>query len=289
MSDSELVLVTGVTPHQQVNQLCRRLETQGRLHRIKDSGGRIINVLTDGSGPVTQFTQPTTSPRPDPAPRPVLFAPQKAAGGEAFVLPCSARKRLGGRRECPGASVLDLLPGSAAEQLRQSRRSVSSIAHLDESLLLPAWQRYEGTLYQSAGRSIDEAIAAKRTVVIISGGYGLVLAQEPIGHYDLRFSSTNWPAGLLAECLAEVVSAVEATSVVAFCARTTSYAQLVREVPWKNKGVDARLVTADMAGRGGAQVLVPRAAGQAFRAAVSDELTSPWFSSDGVSVLIERL
>ena len=50
LSDSELVRITGVRPHQQVNQLCRRLEASGVLRRVRNAGGAIINVLIAGAG-----------------------------------------------------------------------------------------------------------------------------------------------------------------------------------------------------------------------------------------------
>jgi hypothetical protein len=182
-----------------------------------------------------------------------------------------------------------LLPSSLADRLILARRMMSVAAAVDESLLLPAWQRYEGTFYQTVGDGVRLAIAEGMTVLIISGGYGLVLGQEPIGFYERPLSLTDWPRGLLAECLEAVTAAVDASRLLAFCARTTAYAQLVREVPWEATGVDVRVVTPELFGRGGAQLLVPRALGEALRAALADELTSPWRSGDDIEVTLERL
>lgn len=66
-----------------------------------------------------------------------------------FVLPCSARKRRGGSRGLRGDTILDLLPSSLADRLTRARQKLRLAAALDESLLLPAWQRYEGAFYRA--------------------------------------------------------------------------------------------------------------------------------------------
>ncbi len=103
-------------------------------------------------------------------------------------------------------------------------------------------------------------------IVIISGGYGLVLGDECIGWYNRRFSLRDWPPQLLEECLMEVAQACRVQEVVALCAQTTDYAELIRRAPWSQRGIDAWLASPNMAGRGGAQALVPQACGQALGA-----------------------
>ena len=234
---------------------------------------------------------PEQADHQQPEPQVVASSPPipVAVGGAVLVLPCSASKRRGDRRDLRGGTVLDLLPSGLADRLAQARLRLRLAAAIDDSLLLPAWQRYDGTLYRAAGDSVGPAIAGEMNVLIISSGYGLVLGQEPIGFYERRLSLADWPGGLLAECLEAVMASVNASRLLAFCARTTVYAQLVREVPWSAKGVDARVVTPELFGRGGAQVLVPRAFGEALRASLVGKLTSPWRSGDGVAVMVERL
>ena len=293
LSDSELVRSTGIRPHQQVNQLCRRLEANGAVRRVRNAGGTIINVLIAGADPLNSAAPPPSARRGDHQahePPGLASSPTPVpAGGALFVLPCSARKRRGGSRGLGGDTVFDLLPSSLADRLARARDNLRLAAAVDESLLLPAWQRYEGAFYQAAGACVGLAIADGVTVLVISGGYGLVIGQEPIGIYERRFTLADWPRGLLAECLEAVTACVDASRLLAFCARTTAYAQLVRELLWEATGVDARLVSPDLFGRGGAQVLVPRASGEALRAALADELTSPWRSSDDIEVMVERL
>jgi hypothetical protein len=293
LSDSQLVRITGIRPHQQVNQLCRRLEAKGVLRRSKATSGSIINVLTAGSDTVHLPITPGSGrgDRDDhvQAQFEDVSARDLSAERAVLVLPCSARKRAGGSRHVRGDSILDLLPDRLSDRLARAREVMRPKAAVDESLLRPAWQRYEGTMYRAAGPAVDQAIADGVTVIIISGGYGLLLAAEPIGLYDRRFSPTDWPRGLLAECLTAAATAVGAIRVLAFCARTTGYAQLVGSIAWAETGVEAYLIAPDLAGLGGAQVLVPRASGEALVATLADGLMSPWSSSDGVAVRVERL
>src|SRR5205814_2405197 len=121
-----------------------------------------------------------------------------------------------------------------------------------------------------------------------SGGYGLVLADESIGWYNLEFSLGDWPPQLLQECLAAATEARGVKKVVAICARTTDYAELIRRTRWSKHGIDAWLVTPDLAARRGAHVLVPRACGQAVGAFLDNELEDDrWVSTDGVPVRAE--
>ena len=56
LSDSQLVEITGIRPHQQINQLCRKLEAKSVLRRVHSVGGKITIVLTSDEGPIPQPT-----------------------------------------------------------------------------------------------------------------------------------------------------------------------------------------------------------------------------------------
>jgi hypothetical protein len=58
LSDSDLVRITGIRPHQQVNQLCWRLEAHGELRRVKNANGNYHQCL----GGWRQFSQPSVGP-----------------------------------------------------------------------------------------------------------------------------------------------------------------------------------------------------------------------------------
>jgi len=294
LSDSQLVTITGIRPHQQINQLCHKLEQKGVLRRVPSVGGTITNVLT-GVGPEAE--RPVAEPRlparvpqrvePRPETRPTS-APLVTESG-LFIIPCSGDKRDGGRSGSDGPKVFDLMDNELAERLRRARTSLKTVAAMDESLLMPAWQRYQGTLYESAGSSLGQAISHGANLVILSGGYGVLLGTEPIGTYNRQFKRSDWPPGLLRRCVEAIVTSLGVARVLAFCSRTTDYATVVREVGWRRLGVEASLITPDLGGRGGGQVFVPRASGEAIRDAFANTLTSQWRSSDGLGNAIERL
>lgn len=296
LTDTQLREMTGVEPHQQVNQICRRLEAEGVLRRSVGSSGRIVNTLT-GSEDVVSQAPSRARPTPDlrlhsrsatHTARATSTAPVRP-DRSLLLIPCSGRKIPGGRTDLRGRSVLDLLPDNLAERLRHARAALQSQARVNESALRPAVERYAGTLYVEIGDVVQRAADGGSPVVIISGGYGLLVADEPIGFYDRTFSIADWPRGLLEECLVALSQLPGVDRVLAFCAQTTSYADLLRRVPWRRAGVEALLVSPSMEGRRGAQVLVPRAAGQAFIAAIEGHLAAGWRSSDDVGVRMESL
>jgi hypothetical protein len=202
LTDAELRQETGVEPHQQVNQICRRLAAEGRLRRVPGDEGQLVNILVDApipakrprlAGPDLFVENVQTAQETPRAGRPCMPADKSL-----FIIPCSGTKAHG---EVAGPAVssglLDLLPADMAERLTHARRRLARAAGVDESEVLPAWRRYTGTLYQTAHDALKVAVAHKQGLLIVSGGYGLVLAQDPIGWYDRRFSLRDWPRGLL--------------------------------------------------------------------------------------------
>ena len=296
LTDAELRERTQVNPHQQVNQICRRLEHQGQLRRIDRADGRIGNYLTENVSSARSAASPTRRPASKLARAPITLTlasatrarAKPAVKDTAIVLPCSGRKTEGGGFT-RGASILDLVGAALSARLAKARHDVAAKVRVDETRLLPAWQRYAGTLYQAAHERLAKAVVAGVPLLIISGGYGLVLAEEGVGRYEQRFSLADWPAGLLEECLAAAAEALDVRNVVAFCARTTAYAELVRRAAGSMNRIDAWLVRPEMTGRGGAQVLVPEACGQAVAAFLDRKLDGRWLSSRGVPVRVERV
>lgn len=293
-TDAELRQWTGIDPHQQVNQICRRLEGKGVLRRRVGPAGHIVNeLLRSGDQPVR--TAPDQRPAPQQSGAPLLQqtsttrpADTISLDGALIVLPCSGRKASGGEQHLDGPTIVACLAGDLGDDLSAARNALRSRAHVDESRLLPAWQRYVGTLYAAAAGALRSPDVRQRTV-IISGGYGLARADEPIGTYDRRFSLGDWRTGLLERCVAEVASASDVDRVIAFAAGTTGYAELVRRTARREGRLKAWLVSPDVEGRGGAQVLVPRAIGQAVLAARGGSLDAAWRSSDRIGVRIEAL
>lgn len=169
------------------------------------------------------------------------------------MLTCSARKETGGRP-----------PGQADEvasppDLRDARRRVLATASADTTRVLPAWRRYTGGFYQHARPALADAVASGH-VMIISCGYGIARAGEPIGWYDKILQLTDWPAGLLESALISEAQRCGAHTVVAFAPATTDHARLLRRIRWLQVGIDARLVTITGV-TGGAMPEVPRRLG----------------------------
>ena len=309
LTDSEIRQRTGISPHQQVNQICRRLATEGLVRRDIGPLGSIVNVPIGPGEP--DRPDSGTRARPTPAePRraiPAVVEPQLDPGPAVtpdprrdlvqipelqeslLVVPCSGGKRTGGSATAQGPSTLEVLPSDLGIALRNARNRLAASARLDESLLLPAWRRYTGHFYQASAASLADAAAGDVPMIIISGGYGVVLANEPIGMYGQRFSLSDWPSGLLERCLLALAEHFGVTQVVSFCARTTGYSKLLRRVSWGTGGIDAIAISPYLEHPGGAQVFVPRASGEAFSAFSQGRLPAGWRSSDGVPIRTERL
>jgi hypothetical protein len=211
------------------------------------------------------MASPRTQVRGD-VPVPARSVPQPSAGSldkvaakrSLLVLTCSSRKERGGQPPYPADDL------AWPEDLQNARRRVLATAQADTAHVLPAWRRYTGAFYQHARPALADAVAAGH-VVIISGGYGIVRGDEPIGWYDKVLQLADWPAGLLESTLISEAQRCGAQTVVAFASATTDYAKLLRRTRWQQAGIDARLVTITGV-TSGAISEVPRRLGQAFSA-----------------------
>ncbi|TJW51956.1 MAG: hypothetical protein E5X65_20715 [Mesorhizobium sp.] len=283
LDDDELSIRGGVRPRQQVNQLCRRLEAQGRIARVVGSNGKLVNRLLD-AGPgsarsIRQLREPATRYEVGPA-----FDSAAELQQTLFLLPCSARKATGGQSAMEGASLHESLPSNLRARLLSARRRVAEASQLDSDLLLPAYRRYTGYLYGAAAAALRRAVQAGLHVLIISGGYGVVHAAEPVGWYERVFSKRDWPDGILADAIAQYAQIHQLHHARAFLASSSSYYKLLNDLDWQSAGiVDAQLITPIVVG-GGSMVKTPRALGEGFSAYVDKTLTSNWRSSDGASL-----
>jgi hypothetical protein len=174
-----------------------------------------------------------------------------------IVIPCSKRKRRGGAQ----AEAATAPPWSP--ELIAARERLAAAAERDERRLLPAWQRYTGHFYDGAGSYFADAVRTGADLVILSGGYGVLRVEEPIGWYERRLQLSDWPDNLLGRELAAYAARRGLHAVVAFAAATSPYAEVVRRAPWPPGVEDVGLVTVTAPG-GGAQVIVPRDLGRAF-------------------------
>jgi hypothetical protein len=182
-----------------------------------------------------QETRQLARPLVDPSVWPLDILTDLDPARCLIVIPCSASKRQGGR---PG------VPTSSSGRLSAARRRVLDMrdSQTDESLVLPAWQRYDGNLYRAAGRTVLADLAASGRLVILSGGYGLLDGRDLIGYYNRLMKSRDWPSGLLEQAVA-LRAEESGLDVVAFAGATTEYAKVLRRAPWRlAAGQTARLV-----------------------------------------------
>lgn len=204
-----------------------------------------------------------------------------------LLIPCSGAKQRGSKLS-NALSILSVLDPARATALTNARAALREKALVDEKTLMPAYLRYSGQLYEHGSTSIGGAVAAGQRVLIVSGGYGLLLADEPIGMYEKRFALSDWPGCLLEGCILDYARHEGIRSVIAVMSSTTDYAKLIRRVNWRRAGLAAALVS-PVAHGGGAMVKVPRAQGQAVAALINTGLDQAWRSSDSLSLTTESL
>ena len=296
LTDSEIRERTGIRPHQQVNRICRNLAQAGLIVRRAGSRGRLVNIPSR-SPPGDVRSVPRRVPRAKPRKPARAHSRRSDASGippmsmssTLVILPCSGKKRRDGRAKgARGTSVLQSLPDDLATKLKRRRADNAPRAKLDETALLPAAQRYSGTLYRAAGDSLDVFAAAGAGLLIISGGYGVVLPTEPIGWYEQKYGNAMWPEDLVARSLEAYADAIGATSVVAFLSRTTQYATIFRAARWPERVEHVLHVWPESTN--GAMIKVPRALGEGLKAFSRNHALPPgWASSDGLSMQTTRL
>lgn len=295
LDDDEISQRTGVSPRQQVNIICRRLAGQGLLARKPGSSGKIGNFPVSAAHAQTGVRQPApavtrpawSAPAAVPSQHPIAW--NVADLRETLILiPCSGRKSRGGASTGGCSPLTDDLPPSLSQRLADARRAVLAQAEFDHRKLMPAWQRYEGTLYSAAAQALHGAADAGLHVLIISGGYGVIKACEPIGFYSMRLKLSAWPRGLLEEVLLAYAARHRLNSVRAFVSQSTDYRQLVARTRWADANITDAVIVAPEAARG-AMVKVPRAQGQAIAAFLAGKLTDDWRSSDGLRLHFSRV
>jgi hypothetical protein len=110
-----------------------------------------------------------------------------------LVIPCSGAKRRGSG-EARGQSILSTIDPRYAATLASARSALRYDAQVDDTLMC-ALQRYDGELYQGASNAIATYIKSGGRVMIVSGGYGLLLPYEPIGWYNRGEAGFAWRIG----------------------------------------------------------------------------------------------
>ena len=198
------------------------------------------------------------------------------------VIPCCKAKQNHTGLGENGPSIIDDLPDHLGEELRKARNSVIEKARIDETTLVPAWHRYDGRLYKEHGRrAIGELMQAGAAVLVLSGGYGLLLAAEPIGMYEGTLRPAWWPDEILQRCLIAYAKRHELDSVRALASATTSYRGVLERVKWQEAGIDDAMLLTPQVVPGGVRKS-PATIGEALMAFHDGTLTTDWQSSYGI-------
>jgi hypothetical protein len=179
-----------------------------------------------------------------------------------------------------------------ANRLRAARADVRQHVMFDERTVIPALNRYAGAFYQTASAELAQAFEHGLHVLIISGGYGVLTAGEPIGWYDAAFNPAWWPGNVVADCISVYAARNGLTSIVAFLAASTGYARAFRgldRIPDRVRLDRVFLVSAVAGDVGGAMRKVPHILGEACTAFVRRDLTPGWRSTDGLDLAVSRV
>lgn len=297
LTDQQIRAALGIKHVAEVNAICNKLQKRGEIKREKGPQGLIINVplgATVGgehSGHLDAMPPASTAPAASPT-FAVLGLWKQLAGLDLahtlLVIPCSAKKACEGASQ-PGPRLASSLPPTLAKQLAAAQATVATKIKIDTSAMLPAWQRYQGALYKAAHSALKAATAQHAHLLILSGGYGAVLAEQPIGCYDAVLKPGWWPDHILQQCLAAYAEAHGLTGVVGLAGASTAHAKVICSTCWPCAVKHAFLLSPPSPADGGAMSLVPQALGEAFAALWSGKLNVGWKSAKGLPIALEAL
>jgi hypothetical protein len=188
------------------------------------------------------------------------------------IIPCSGTKTQPAHPVFPddrGRSFLEAV-SATKEQLRRGRGGLTQRINWT-SPRFAALDCYDGGLYRVSGLRGDIARVLQSNqaeVLILSGAYGAVFADEHIHDYNQMLDAVYWIRHGLPRALEEYIRLAGFRRVYAFAASTTSYARIVRSISWQrlhhiHSLEEAGLFSVDFRGRRGAQRIVPAVLGEA--------------------------
>jgi hypothetical protein len=200
---------------------------------------------------------------------------------------CSSAKERGNERH-DGPTILEHLPSEIAADLATARERVAPLAGVDDTFTLPAWCRYSGGFYRAAEPALQNAIECRCLPLDRLGR----IRRGPRRRAH-RLLQPRVPAGRLAGFDRSTrTSRLRGSMGAFFGRRDRGSLDPVREGnPARSLaggGSGSRACQSGPSG-GGARTVVPRTAGDAFRAAWEGGLPVGWRSSSRTPVLVEQL
>ncbi len=221
-----------------------------------------------------------------------------------LLIPCSKEKAMSGRAYV-GPSFPGAIETDQGRALQERRVAVHSALYADARIdqnpacMLPAIDRYApGNLYRVAHGAIKRAKKDGVRIVILSGGYGLLLPDEPTRLYDKKLRLQDWGerGAILKQSLSSYVMAQTSRQklekVVAVMSNSSPYAELVRmmerEGGWAKLGLTGQLFV-PLAEGGGSGGKVPRAQGFIINALVDGRLEDGMKVENGLGFSVEPL
>jgi hypothetical protein len=281
LNDDEIARELSIEPRQTVNQVCRRLAARGVLERTTGSVGKIVNALVNSSAITEEQSAQPRAPIRLPAQGTGKTLTPERFEKTLLVIPCSKSKVSGAAASERRASLADALPPALAAELQEARRNVAQKIRIDESARMPAWCRYNGSLYRAAHDALSDLLREGMHIIILSGGYGAVLADEPIGDYNAALKPSWWPNRLLSRILLAYANNHGITSVRAFASVTSPYFRVLNAIRWSEASITDALLLAPKAQPGGT-LKSPASLGEALIALRNRDLRAGWESSYGL-------
>lgn len=195
---------------------------------------------------------------------------------DLLIFPCSAAKEGSPlARPIPLASIKTFIGHRSARLLEAARDMVfkdrKKKNYIDHrSPLTPALALYSGNQYKVEGFKdmVAEMIRSGGHCLVISGGYGLIRAEEPIHEYEAEITSNRkyW-MDVIPEVLADYIQRNQIIRVYIGC--SSSYSAVLKRQGWSGNAEVFWCLPRLPAGEGGAMVKVPRLTGEAIVELVS--------------------
>jgi|GEM_PF-2549868 len=185
-----------------------------------------------------------------------------------LIFPCSKKKEGAGLyRPLQPASITNFIGKKAADELLAARKAVAKDrdrAKIEvNSPLVPALALYSGFQYEVDGFKdrVAGAIRSGIHCLIISGGYGLIRAEEPIHSYEATITDTKKYWGIvIPEVLVDYIRRNQISRVFIGC--SSSYVGILKEKGWAGDAKVYWCIPRLPEGEGGAMRKIPMLTGE---------------------------